>query len=342
LQTLPIGKLTNPPQVADAIQQQVQEQPEDNWGRLHIADPVRQAARVFPEYPMQEQWNGLPSNLLAWYHGAGTPEQQEALLTQLGPNYVTLFGLDYAGGIASLYTARMDEFLVQLNNAQLPTLLGGVRPQGTTMVDLAGIRYILVDQPPPRGAFPSVSVGSQTVAVNPRAKPLCWVMNPSAIVPETPENLKEAIELRVDPGKTLILNNVESPIISPHPEEAALPVAHWHWGPDDSRVDVEVDALTDSYLIFNEQWLPGWRATINSKSVPIRRAWGIEMAVPISPGPTQVTFEYVQPGFAEGIQISILTLVLLLAAGVWWSPLGDKLRDRLAMQHGEAAKTELV
>lgn len=341
LRTLPTAFLATPPPAAQAILDEIGRNPTAHWGRLVVVQPVAQAASLFGGMDAIDPVTGqLTTDYLSWHHGAGDTEDQQRRLGQLHPNSGTLWGLEYIGGIASLYTERMDQYLRQMEMAQLPPMIRhGSRPGGLTLLDLAGGRYLSVPQPVPATLMPSVRLADgQVVSVNSRARPLAWLMQPVAILPETPDNLAAVVELRHDPARMLVLDSVTAPVQG-RPSTGALPVVRWQWS-DPNTLLLETEPQEPVWLIVTLQSLPGWSATVNRRPVPLHRAWGTFHALPLEAGPQRIELRYETPGWRAGAQISLLTLLVLILAGLWWSPAGEALRMKLAERSEETALAE--
>ncbi|HYE76767.1 MAG TPA: YfhO family protein, partial [bacterium] len=309
LKTIPTSALAEPPPLAKAILAHIADDPQRYWGRVQMADPQRQAAALFPEMQVATTDGRLQTDLLSWYHGAGPEPQQKALIGQLHPNVGNLWGLEYAGGIASLYTARADEYMGHLQGTQLPQFLQfRERPRGRTLMDLAGVGYLVMPEAVPRKLLGSEPVGDLVLGLNVQARPLAYLMQPSAIYPEdNPEVMRGVVQLQIDPGQVLVLDSVDEPQTG-LPQDPAVPAVKWFWQ-NSSTLLAECEALGPGWLIFNQQWMPGWRATINGRGVPLHRAWWVQMAVPVKAGPNRVELRYTQPGYAAGLQISLITLL---------------------------------
>ncbi|HTA77558.1 MAG TPA: YfhO family protein, partial [bacterium] len=67
------------------------------------------------------------------------------------------------------------------------------------------------------------------------------------------------------------------------------------------------------YVVFNENFAPGWHAWVDGAPQPILRADGLFMAVALSVGgPHQVVFRYEPASFRFGLFISLVSLSLLV------------------------------
>ncbi len=67
------------------------------------------------------------------------------------------------------------------------------------------------------------------------------------------------------------------------------------------------------WLVFSETFAPGWKAWVDGEPVPIQRAFGFWMAVPLGPSAGRVDFHYEPAAFRAGLFISLMSLVLGLA-----------------------------
>jgi len=328
LRTLPRSQVLETPAVAQRIQEQLAEQPSVAWGRLVQVQPFSQAARLFGGMEALDPGSKqLMTDYLSWHHGAGDKDAQLARLHQLHPNSGTLWGMSYVGGIASLYTARMDQYLEFMDSTQLQLMLRmGTRPQGTTLLDLAGGRYLLLPESIPRTLMPTVIVDDQVVGINTKARPLAWLMQPDGFLPESTETLESLVRLRLDPGKVLVLDSLREPRPAMR-KDAVLPVVSWHWS-NSNTLQLEVETFSKCWLIVCLQSLDGWTARVNQRQVPLHRAWGTFLAIPLDAGPQRIELSYLTPGFLPGLQISLVTLAALIAGFLWYGPAGPWLRER--------------
>src|SRR5207302_6938748 len=86
-------------------------------------------------------------------------------------------------------------------------------------------------------------------------------------------------------------------------------------GPD--RIECTVTTGQSGYLRVIESWDPGWSATVDGATTRIDPALGALLAVPLSPGAHQVTFEYRTPGARLGMVLSAMSAMGLVALA-WW------------------------
>ena len=65
-------------------------------------------------------------------------------------------------------------------------------------------------------------------------------------------------------------------------------------------------------LVFRRAWLPGWRATVDGKSVPVRRANMVMPAIEVPPDAFRVRLYYLPTSLVVGSIIAALSLVVLV------------------------------
>jgi hypothetical protein len=86
-----------------------------------------------------------------------------------------------------------------------------------------------------------------------------------------------------------------------------------------NSIDLAVDSPGEAMLVVAEAWYPGWRASLNGRSVACLPVNGWMRGVPVPAGQTNVRLTYHQNGFAAGSVISLLTglwLVWLWRSGM--------------------------
>jgi hypothetical protein len=80
------------------------------------------------------------------------------------------------------------------------------------------------------------------------------------------------------------------------------------------RVQIQATAAKPSLLVLTDSFYPGWKATVDGRSVPVRRVDYLLRGVSIGPGRHTVVFSYQPSSWTIGWVISLLTLLALLAA----------------------------
>ena len=104
-------------------------------------------------------------------------------------------------------------------------------------------------------------------------------------------------------------------------EDAGLPTAQGR--PAEVRVledapehiRVAVEAKGRGYLVVADSIVrPGWRATVDGKAVPVVHGNHAFAAIPVPEGEHVVALEYVAPGLALGVAVTVGSLLLSAAA----------------------------
>ncbi|MBS1849242.1 MAG: YfhO family protein, partial [Actinobacteria bacterium] len=98
---------------------------------------------------------------------------------------------------------------------------------------------------------------------------------------------------------------------------------------DPTRVAATVTRTSPGYVVFNQNDLPGWRATVDGRAARIVRANSTFMAVAVPEGTSQVTFRYQPRTVRIGMLISLAAIVAGIATLVVAAVL-DRRRSRSA------------
>jgi hypothetical protein len=87
-------------------------------------------------------------------------------------------------------------------------------------------------------------------------------------------------------------------------------------GEEPERLVIEAELNRPGHLVVSDSWYPGWRASVNGASVPIRRANYLFRSVPLPAGASRVVFEYAPASFRLGAIVSALAALALAALAV--------------------------
>jgi hypothetical protein len=84
---------------------------------------------------------------------------------------------------------------------------------------------------------------------------------------------------------------------------------------EDSReLEIDAEAPADGFLLLADTFYPGWTARVDGTPTPIYRANHSVRGIQLPKGRHEVRFTYEAPGFARGLQITLLAVSILL---VW-------------------------
>jgi hypothetical protein len=181
-----------------------------------------------------------------------------------------------------------------------------------TLVDAQGNRQTLahlVNQ-----GDQTLAYRSEDVAVydNHDALPKAFVVHAARAVPDDDEASRLLHDPDFDP-QTEVLLAAESVPNNPPPPQVADEVEVLTY--DSRKVQVRARMAADGFLLLTDTWYPGWKASVDGKSVPVWRADLIFRAVQLSAGEHSIEFNYDPESFRLGLRISAAALVALLAWG---------------------------
>jgi hypothetical protein len=80
-----------------------------------------------------------------------------------------------------------------------------------------------------------------------------------------------------------------------------------------NSVSLEVELEDDGFMVFSDNYYPGWRSFIDGKEVKIYRVNGILKGIYIDEGRHEILFKYRPPYFALTFPVSISALLIIIA-----------------------------
>lgn len=180
----------------------------------------------------------------------------------------------------------------------------------SSAVDLLGVRYV-VSPPGADLGWPGARVvydgADARIVERAQALPRALVVGRARCAGEA-----ETIQLirtgAVDFRSEVILADCQAP---PRAEPAAG-VVEMLPGADDDRLRLAVTSSGPGYLVVNDTWFPGWRATVSGVETPVLRANHAFRAVRVPAGRHEVEFRFRPRGFAVGLAVSLAALAIVL------------------------------
>ncbi|MEW4569120.1 hypothetical protein AB1L88_14745 [Tautonia sp. JC769] len=184
------------------------------------------------------------------------------------------------------------------------------------VMDRLGVAFVLADRPLRLGVGPVIETGSRGISRfelmrNPTALPRARMV-PGVEIVEPARALPRLAE--VDPRSCVVmasdpLRGIEGP------RQPYTPAEYEQTHPD--RVVIRVTTEAPGLLVVADTWMPGWRATVNGRAVPIDRGDHAFRVVALpEPGRIEVEMTYRAPGLMAGGIISSGTAGLLVLIGV--------------------------
>lgn len=172
----------------------------------------------------------------------------------------------------------------------------------SNFANLIGLRYIVskvqinqIDKNLKPGDLNLIGVTDEAfIYENPRALPRAMFVDRAVIgdfealtkTGEWPEGFNPEREFVIDVNDT---DGLEHFIRKEGvPAKAAVMIRAY----ENTRVDIEVEADGDGFVLLNDAWHPWWRASIDGIEVPILRANVMFRAVPVTAGKHTIEFEF--------------------------------------------------
>jgi hypothetical protein len=124
-----------------------------------------------------------------------------------------------------------------------------------------------------------------------------------------------------DPDREIVLHDVPEGASHPVVGEAgtesssATPGRAVVTREDPLEIVIDAEAPVDGFLLLADTFYPGWSAQVDGKFVPLYRANVMLRGIQLPRGHHQVRFTYDPPGFVTGLQITMLSVSMLLLWG---------------------------
>jgi hypothetical protein len=131
------------------------------------------------------------------------------------------------------------------------------------------------------------------------------------------ETARRLLDFSFDPDREILLRDAPDSVhptvdeigeAAPGAGAARAAVTH-----EDSReLVVETEAPADGFLLLADTFYPGWTAAVDGTPTPIYRANHSVRGIQLPKGRHEVRFTYQAPGFARGLQITLVAVSTLL------------------------------
>ncbi len=148
---------------------------------------------------------------------------------------------------------------------------------------------------------------SQYVAIyeNPDALPRAFLVHNTQILTDDAAR-EQMLNNRFNPRETLLLAHGDKLLSEDGAQRDDESVKVAEYRPE--RIELEVRANGDGYLLLTDSWYPGWVARVDGVEAPIERADYIFRAVRVSPGTHRIEMEYRPMSLYMGAAIGLTGL----------------------------------
>jgi hypothetical protein len=276
-------------------------------GRLFVAEPYAQD--TYDRYVALSAF------------GSAEPSFLQGLRESLHPNLNAVHHLPGVGNYDPL-TVGLYRDLYELLQGEpgAPLALDEIRP----VLNLFGGRYLITDD---ELELPLLYDAGPHIYANEEALPAAFVVHRARVVEDGKAQLEALLDPSFDPHSEVLLSQPPPAGFLPVEEERGeeQPTIS-RQGPN--RVVVEVHMAEPGYLVLNDTYYPGWRATVDGQRVEILAANHAFRAAQLDTGEHTVVFEYAPASFRLGAWITAGTALLLAAALIGGALRGRRPRDR--------------
>ncbi|MFN9441124.1 MAG: hypothetical protein ACK53T_06695 [Planctomycetota bacterium] len=211
-------------------------------------------------------------------------------------------------------------------------------PFASPLLDLYGVRYVLSVSPAPLpfvGERVAIAGAPADFVVQerPTALPRAFAVASAVGHADDDAVIRALLQPDFAPRQVAHARADELPVELPPPAPAAAPTRAVAFALDlPTRVELDVAAGAQPWLLLVDACLPGWTATVDGMDVPVRRADHGFRLVSLPPHACRVVFAYRAPGLAGGAAAALAALTALTALA-WWT------RSRRGAQERAAATT---
>jgi hypothetical protein len=181
--------------------------------------------------------------------------------------------------------------------------------RSATLVGLFGGRYVIGRKGVTAPELTLLQPGTVNVYRNERALPRAYLAAASRVVDDDRAAFTVVKRPDFDPRETVVIER-------PGPDRPPGPLGHAEArivDEEPNRLVVETAVERPAWLVLNDTFAPGWRASVDGEPAPVFRANALVRAVPVDAGRHRVEFVYAPASVRTGAMLSFLAL---LATGV--------------------------
>jgi hypothetical protein len=260
----------------------------------------------------------------------------------LFPNTNAAYGISDIRSLDPLQVGRYMEFLRKDMSPKIHDRFDGSETSRdilrSPLLDLMNVKYVLASSEIPQRVsagplsrevgrrdrqlgsdgekFTLVYEGEVKIYRNNTVLPRAFIVHQAEVISDKERIVTRLTEGDFDPRTTVLLEEPSSPpSISqvPH-EEDGSPVIFERYESDYIRL--KASSVNSGWLILTDTYYPGWEVRIDGQGGQILPADYIFRAVALNQGHHVIEFKYRPASFLLGAGISIVTLAVLLVAGV--------------------------
>lgn len=227
----------------------------------------------------------------------------------------------YESLVVSRYARVFDHFPGEVTTGRAPTAILMMSDPSSRLLDALGVRWIYSESPlPPSSAYALRFEGTaynvyERVNTVPRA---FFVGRYQRLgEPQTQQALQAAAlssPSAPDLRREVLLPGTGRGTPSGPASYAPADITTDH----DSTLDLQVNAPTAGYVYLADAMYSGWQASVDGRPAKIELADGYARAVRVGAGFHRIRFTYDSRPFDIGTALTLLALLVSIAAMLWW------------------------
>jgi hypothetical protein len=180
-----------------------------------------------------------------------------------------------------------------------------------------GVSHVLSPFPQQGAAFALVSHGKNAYVYRVDGAARVRFVRAARHVKTDQEAVTRLLDAGFDPDREILLHEApdsagpgveDAKDVSTHTAASRPVVTH----EDTRQLVIEAEAPEDGFLLLADTFYPGWTARVDGTPTPVYRANLSVRGIQLPKGRHEVRFGYDPPGFARGMQITLLAVSTLL------------------------------
>jgi preprotein translocase subunit SecG len=232
------------------------------------------------------------------------------------PNTLLAYGVKSAGGYLSLYPGRYKA----LWNGRGMDVLKAFKPESVLQdwnapwIGMQNIKYIAVADSIDTGAWrPAYQAeGVQLLKVDSFC-PVIYVVRSASYIEDYAKRLQMLKSSSFRPLEMVLL---DEPPPQGMASDSNVPYSLLFKKRTPDLLELNVALQQDGYLIFAENFMPGWRAWVNGVEQRLWRANLVFMCLPLKKGSYQITLEFRPALYGWSLFLSMVSAIIIVLPGI--------------------------
>jgi hypothetical protein len=318
----------------------------------HTVEVVRadssQPRTLTPRYRDLHTWTFVRAH--GWSDVRPFFELRDVLQPNTGGGFWNTPSADCYAGIAASWFVDVwgdhnrEAFVSRMSALDFDARTLRIHPALPRVLSTYGVSHVISPFPEQEAAFALVSHDRNAYVYRVDGSARVRFVRAARHVTTNDEAVKRLLDASFDPDREILLHEAPDSV---HPsvdgvDDLASHVAPSHVAPSDAalarqvvthedsrQLVIEAEAPEDGFLLLADTFYPGWTAQVDGNPTPIYRANLSVRGIQLARGRHEVRFTFDAPGFSRGLQITLLSVsILLLWAG------GAAYVDRHVRRHG--------